>query len=152
MSESNVSEFFDSYAHDFDAIYGNKNGFVNSIVNRLFRQAMKLRYQKTLEACTPVAGRSVLDVGCGAGVWVKRMQDLGWQARGQEIDPGGVAAARARGVRASSCRQTWMSWWTISPASRWRLRPARLSTWRSPWLKNTTCVVGCPVTPLHTEQ
>ena len=23
MSDSNVSEFFDSYAHDFDAIYGN---------------------------------------------------------------------------------------------------------------------------------
>jgi SAM-dependent methyltransferase len=41
----------------------------------------------------------VLDVGCGSGVLLARMQALGWQAEGVEVDPGGVEAARARGVR-----------------------------------------------------
>lgn len=41
----------------------------------------------------------VLDVGCGSGVLLARMKSLGWDAEGVEIDPGGVAAARARGVR-----------------------------------------------------
>lgn len=77
MSNSNVREFFDSYAHDFDAIYGNRNSVANAIVNRLFRQAMKLRYQKTLEACAPVAGRTVLDIGCGPGHYSVALAKLG---------------------------------------------------------------------------
>ena len=46
---SNVSSFFDRYAHDFNAIYGNSNGPMDAVVNRLFRRSMALRYQKTLE-------------------------------------------------------------------------------------------------------
>ncbi|HEV2391242.1 MAG TPA: class I SAM-dependent methyltransferase [Verrucomicrobiae bacterium] len=40
----------------------------------------------------------VLDVGCGSGVLLARMQRFGWEVEGVEVDPGGVAAARARGV------------------------------------------------------
>ena len=35
----------------------------------------------------------LLEVGCGAGVVLKRMQDMGWEVRGQEIDPKAVKAA-----------------------------------------------------------
>ena len=34
----------------------------------------------------------------------------------------------------------------------WRFNPSILSTSSSPWLKNTTWVVSCPVTRLQTEQ
>jgi len=47
----------------------------------------------------PSAPARLLDVGCGSGVALARMQALGWEAEGVEIDPGGAAAARARGVR-----------------------------------------------------
>jgi 2-polyprenyl-3-methyl-5-hydroxy-6-metoxy-1,4-benzoquinol methylase len=69
MSEANVQtqEFFHAYAGDFNAIYGSRNGFVNNLINRTLRKSMRLRYVKTLEGCMPVAGRSVLDVGCGPG-------------------------------------------------------------------------------------
>lgn len=40
----------------------------------------------------------VIDVGCGSGVLLARMQKLGWQVEGVEVDPGGVEAARKRGV------------------------------------------------------
>jgi len=62
-----TSKFFDVYAHDFNAIYGNQHTLFNRVVNNLFRKAMRVRYQKTLEGCQPLEGRSVVDVGCGPG-------------------------------------------------------------------------------------
>jgi 2-polyprenyl-3-methyl-5-hydroxy-6-metoxy-1,4-benzoquinol methylase len=46
----------------------------------------------------PQSDARVLDVGCGSGVLLARMQALGWQVEGLEVDPDGVKAARALGV------------------------------------------------------
>lgn len=62
-----TSQFFDAYAADFDSIYGNDNRALEKIVNRLFRRSMLVRYEKTLAGCQPIAGRSVIDIGCGPG-------------------------------------------------------------------------------------
>jgi len=67
MSGDRTQAFFHQYANDFDAIYSNRSGFFNSIVNGLFRKSMKLRYLKTIESCQPIQGKTVLDVGCGPG-------------------------------------------------------------------------------------
>ena len=67
ITEEKTAQFFDRYARDFSAIYGNDNTLVNRVVNTLFRQTMKQRYLLTLEGCQPIAGRSVLDIGCGPG-------------------------------------------------------------------------------------
>ena len=48
MSEQRTSAFFDAYARDFDAIYGNRNTFVNRIINRMLRKSMRLRYEMTI--------------------------------------------------------------------------------------------------------
>lgn len=77
MSIPQVSEFFNSYAHDFDAIYGTRNSLIGSIINRLFRQSMKLRYLRTLRACSPVIGHSVLDIGCGPGHYSVALAKMG---------------------------------------------------------------------------
>jgi SAM-dependent methyltransferase len=66
-TENRTRDFFDSYAKDFDGIYGNRNGVLNSVANRLFRKSMKLRYERTIEGCRPIEGKSVLDIGCGPG-------------------------------------------------------------------------------------
>jgi len=64
---SQTQEFFHGYAGDFNAIYSTGNGVITSLVNRTLRRSMRLRYLKTLEGCRPIAGRTVLDVGCGPG-------------------------------------------------------------------------------------
>ncbi len=67
MSLDRTQTFFHQYANDFDAIYGNQNGLIDSVINRIFRKSMRLRFEKSVEGCDPIEGRSVLDVGCGPG-------------------------------------------------------------------------------------
>jgi 2-polyprenyl-3-methyl-5-hydroxy-6-metoxy-1,4-benzoquinol methylase len=67
MTQTETALFFDTYSAQFDAIYGNRNSVINTVLNRLFRKSMKVRYLKSLQGCEPVKGRTVLDVGCGPG-------------------------------------------------------------------------------------
>jgi ubiquinone/menaquinone biosynthesis C-methylase UbiE len=62
-----TADFFDRYAVGFDSIYGNDNRALERIINRLFRRAMVVRYEKTLAGCQPIEGRTVIDIGCGPG-------------------------------------------------------------------------------------
>ncbi len=41
----------------------------------------------------------LLDMGCGSGVMLARMQALGWETEGFDQDPEAAAAARGRGVK-----------------------------------------------------
>jgi len=65
--ESNVAKFFDKYAVDFNAIYGGRNGLLNSLINKYLRKSMMLRFVKTMEGCSPIDGKKIIDIGCGAG-------------------------------------------------------------------------------------
>jgi SAM-dependent methyltransferase len=69
MSETitQTQEFFHGYAGNFNAVYSTGNGLLANLVNRTLRRSMRLRYLKTLEGCQPIAGRTVLDIGCGPG-------------------------------------------------------------------------------------
>jgi SAM-dependent methyltransferase len=67
VTTDRTSQFFDGYARDFAALYGNKDRFPQNVVNRFLRRSMVLRYEKSMDGCRPIEGRSVLDVGCGPG-------------------------------------------------------------------------------------
>jgi SAM-dependent methyltransferase len=47
----------------------------------------------------PKGPARLLEIGSGSGVALARMQALGWQAEGVEVDPLAVKAAQARGVK-----------------------------------------------------
>ena len=95
QQSNRAAQFFDGYAHDFDAIYGNRNSAFNRVVNHLFRKAMRLRYDKTLEGCRPIEGRSVLDVGCGPGHYGVALARAGAaRVLGIDFAPGMVELAR----------------------------------------------------------
>jgi len=75
--KNSVATFFDKYAVDFDSIYGPQNNFFDKFINEHFRKCMKIRFIKTIEGCSPVDGKSVIDIGCGAGQYVRALVKKG---------------------------------------------------------------------------
>ena len=67
MTPDRTLEFFDAYAQDFNMIYGNENTFLNQLINKYFRRSMRVRYEKVINGCEPIKGKSVVDIGCGPG-------------------------------------------------------------------------------------
>src|SRR5207244_833726 len=47
------------------------------LVDRIFRRDMYERFHRTLQACDPSSGRSVLDVGCGSGQYATALVERG---------------------------------------------------------------------------
>jgi SAM-dependent methyltransferase len=90
-----TSAFFDRYAVGFDAIYGNDNRALERVINRLFRRAMLVRYEKTLAGCQPIEGRTVIDVGCGPGHYSIALARAGAaRVLGLDFAPGMLTIAR----------------------------------------------------------
>jgi SAM-dependent methyltransferase len=93
--------FFDRHARDFDAIYGTHNRPLHRTINALFRRSMRQRCLLTLEGCHPVAGRSVLDVGCGPGHYAVELARRGAaRVLGVDFAEGMLALARGAAARA----------------------------------------------------
>jgi 2-polyprenyl-3-methyl-5-hydroxy-6-metoxy-1,4-benzoquinol methylase len=92
-----TASFFDAYAKDFNAIYGNENTLVNGVVNKLFRKSMMMRYEKSLAGCQPVQGKTVIDIGCGPGHYAVALAAQGAsRVLGVDFAPGMVEIARKR--------------------------------------------------------
>ena len=101
MDTTTTAKFFDGYANDFSAIYGNDNTVVNAVVNRVFRRSMRLRYERTLEGCSPIEGKSVIDIGCGPGHYSVALASRGAaRVLGVDFAPGMIDLARARAAGA----------------------------------------------------
>src|SRR6201997_3426166 len=100
MSPDRTQSFFHQYANDFDAIYGNQNGLIDSVINPLFRKSMRLRYEKSVEGCEPVEGKSVLDVGCGPGHYSITLAQRGAaRVGGIDFSDGLLGLAREHGSK-----------------------------------------------------
>lgn len=67
MARQSVKEYFDSYALDFDNIYEGRQTLPEKITNRFLRKSIMRRFLKTIRECSPVEGKTVLDIGCGSG-------------------------------------------------------------------------------------
>ena len=101
METSRTASFFDAYAKDFNAIYGNENTVVNGVVNKLFRKSMMLRYEKTLAGCQPIQGKTVIDIGCGPGHYGVALAAQGAaRVLGVDFAPGMIDIAGKRAAQA----------------------------------------------------
>lgn len=96
MTATAPGQFFDGYAADFDAIYGGKRRGVSRLLDRALRRSMLLRYQRSISGCTPIEGRTALDVGTGPGHYAVALARRG-AARVVGVDPapGMLKLARA---------------------------------------------------------
>lgn len=98
---SRTESFFDSYATDFNAIYGNEDSWFSGFINRVFRRSMRLRYEYTLQACDPLVGKTVLDIGCGPGHYSIALASAGAaKVLGLDFAPGMIEIATQKALEA----------------------------------------------------
>ena len=65
--EQKVRSHFHADARRFDAIYEDEKNAFARFVDNVWRGVVRRRFDLTLERLEPLAGKSVLDVGCGSG-------------------------------------------------------------------------------------
>ena len=65
--EARVRRHFDEDARRFDAIYEPGGGPVRRFVDGIWRGVVRRRFELALARLEPLAGKAVLDVGCGSG-------------------------------------------------------------------------------------
>jgi 2-polyprenyl-3-methyl-5-hydroxy-6-metoxy-1,4-benzoquinol methylase len=95
MAIRDAQQFFDSYAHDFAAIYSGQRPLAWRLVDRWLRRSMFLRYKQTLLGCRPIEGATLLDVGCGPGHYTVALAQMG-AASVTGIDVSGTMIEAAR--------------------------------------------------------
>ncbi len=90
-----AAEFFDEFAERFDTFYeGRRNRFMQWF-DRRFRSDMYIRFQRTFEQFGDLRGKTVVDIGCGSGVYVIEALRRG-AARVVAIDPAAAMLALLR--------------------------------------------------------
>jgi 2-polyprenyl-3-methyl-5-hydroxy-6-metoxy-1,4-benzoquinol methylase len=100
--ETRTATFFDGYAGDFSAIYGNDHTPLNAIVNRVFRKSMRLRYERSLAGCNPIEGKTVIDIGCGPGHYSVALAARGAsRVLGVDFAPGMIEISKKRAESAN---------------------------------------------------
>lgn len=65
--EQRVRDHFHADARRFDAIYEDEKGRFTKWVDDVWRGVVRRRFDLTLRLLDPLAGKDVLDVGCGSG-------------------------------------------------------------------------------------
>jgi 2-polyprenyl-3-methyl-5-hydroxy-6-metoxy-1,4-benzoquinol methylase len=62
-----VETHFDKEFKEFDSFYNEKKGIFSTVIDRLFRRSMQVRFEKVIADTAPYENKTVLDVGCGTG-------------------------------------------------------------------------------------
>ncbi|NQS98614.1 MAG: methyltransferase domain-containing protein [candidate division Zixibacteria bacterium] len=74
MTEDLVQKHFHKKADDFDSIYTGQKSGIARLLDKWFRWDMEKRFQRTIEECGDVSGKTIIDVGCGSGRFMEVLQ------------------------------------------------------------------------------
>ncbi len=64
-----VQRLFDRTAEKFDAFYAEKKGPFKRFIDQHFHRDIFERFELTFQHAQPIGGKTVLDVGCGSGLY-----------------------------------------------------------------------------------
>ena len=98
-TNSKVETFFDSYAIDFDSIYGDgqKRSGITKIVDKLFRQSMFNRYKLTIEfVLNNIEIKNCLDVGTGPGRYCIDISNKDIETLGVDVSSEMIKLAKSK--------------------------------------------------------
>lgn len=94
-SDLKVRAHFDADARRFDAIHEDKDkGLLSRWIDGVWRGVVRRRLDLTLERLMPLAGKSVLDVGCGSGRFCVAYAERGARVVGVDFAPRMIELAR----------------------------------------------------------
>lgn len=93
-----VEAFFHGYAADFDSIYGHtkKRSGWDKFLDTYFRKSMRLRYDLVLKYAANTNIKTILDVGCGGGVYCEALLNMGKVVTGLDIADGMLELAEIK--------------------------------------------------------
>ena len=93
-----VETFFHGYAADFDSIYGHtkKRSAWDKFLDKYFRKSMRLRYDLVLKYATSAENKTILDIGCGGGVYCEALLKAGKTVTGLDIAEGMLELAKQK--------------------------------------------------------
>lgn len=93
-----VEIFFHGYAADFDSIYGHtkKRSGWDKFLDKYFRKSMRLRYNLVLKYTADTNIKTILDVGCGGGVYCEALLNAGKTVTGLDIADGMLELAEQK--------------------------------------------------------
>lgn len=91
-----VETFFHGYAADFDSIYGHtkKRSGWDKFLDKYFRKSMRMRYDLVMKYAANPAIHTILDIGCGGGVYCEALLNAGKTVTGLDIAEGMLQLAR----------------------------------------------------------
>jgi len=93
-----VKKFFHGYAADFDSIYGHSKsrGSFDKLMDKLFRRSMLLRFNETISETSKSSVQTILDIGCGSGVYCVEFLKQGKTVAGLDMAEGMLEIAREK--------------------------------------------------------
>jgi len=93
-----VETFFHGYAADFDSIYGHtkKRSLWDKFLDKYFRRSMRLRYDLVLKYSANPEIKTILDIGCGGGVYCDALLNMNKKVTGLDIADGMLKLARQK--------------------------------------------------------
>jgi len=87
--EEDVRQYFERIARRFDSYYrqeADTGGLVGRIAHHVFRKpAMACRFEKTIEFLGDLQGQTILDAGCGSGIYSIEIARRGGRAVGVDV-------------------------------------------------------------------
>jgi len=96
-----VAIFFHGYAEDFDSIYGHtkRRNAWQKFLDKYFRESMRIRFDVANKYAGENNIQSILDVGCGGGVYCEALLEKGKTVTGIDIAEGMISLARKKTSR-----------------------------------------------------